>query len=103
MSAATDVAVLVERHPHLGVDVARLPGGHQVLAPVLDPLQRGGELAGGQHDAHVFAQRDDLLAETAAGVAHDDPNMLCRQPQQAGAERTQLVRDLGGCPDRHLF
>ena len=81
MSTATKLPSSSNAIPRLGVDVARLPGGHQVLAPVLDPLQRGRELACGQHDAHVFAQRDDLLAEAAAGVAHDDPNMLCRQPQ----------------------
>ena len=98
-----EVAVLVERHSHLTLDVSGLPGGHQVLAPVLDPLHRRGELAGGQHHAHVLAQRDDLLTEPAAGVAHDDPNTLCRQPQQASAERTQLVRDLRGRPDGHLF
>ena len=58
-----DLAVVVERHPHLAVDVAGLPGRHQVLAPVLDPLQRRGHLAGGQQDAHVLAHRHDLLAE----------------------------------------
>ena len=77
----SDVAIFVERHSLLGLDVPGLPGGNQVLAPVLDPLQRRGHLARGQHDAHVFARWDDLLAETAAGVAHDDPNMLCRQAQ----------------------
>ena len=94
-----DVAVLVERHPGVAVDVSRLPGGHQVFAPVLDPLQRRGHLTGGQHDAHVFAHRHDLLAEAAAGVAHDDPDTLCGNAEQARAERPQLVRGLGGRPD----
>ena len=87
-----DVAVLVERHSHLAVDVSGLPGRHQVLAPVLDPLQRRGDLAGGQHDAHVLAHRDDLLAEPAAGVAHDDPNMSV--PACPAVERrTHAVRE----------
>ena len=75
------------------------PGRHQVLAPVLDPLQRGRHLARGEQDAHVLAHRDDLLAERAAGVAHDDPDALGGDAQQSGRERAQLVRCLGGRPD----
>ena len=48
-------AVVVERHAHVPVLVAGLPGGEQVLAPVLDPLQRRAELRRGEHDAHVLA------------------------------------------------
>ena len=98
-----DVAIVVEGHPGIAVDVPGLARRHQVLAPVLDPLQRRGHLARGQHDAHVFAHRDDLLAEPTAGVAHDDPHTLRRNAQQACAERAQLVRCLRGRPERQLL
>ncbi len=97
-----DVALFVERHPDVAVDVAGLPGRHQVLPPVLDPFQGTGHLAGGQHDAHVFAHRDDLLAEATAGVAHDDPDVLRRDPEQSRAERAQFVRSLRRCPHREF-
>ena len=83
-----DAAVLIERHPDIAVDVAGLTGRHQVLAPVLDPLQRARHLAGSQHDAHVFAHRHDLLAESTPGVAHDDPDVLRGDTEQPRTERT---------------
>ena len=98
-----DVALVVERHPGLAVDMARLTRRHQVLATVLDPLQRERHLARGQQDAHVFAHRDDLLAESAAGVAHDDPHALRRDAQQSRGERPQFVRCLGGRPHRQVL
>ena len=98
-----DVAFVVERHPRPAVDMARLARGHQVLAPVLDPLERERHLARGQQDAHVFAHRDDLLAEAAAGVAHDDAHAVRRDAQQPSRERTQFVRCLGGRPYRQFL
>ena len=53
----------------VAVLVPRLPGGEQVLAPVLDPLQRRADLRRGEHHAHLVALDEDLLAEAAAGVA----------------------------------
>ena len=82
--------------------VAGLARRHEVLAAVLDPLQRGRHLAGRQHQAHVLAERHDLLTEAAARVAHDHPDAVLRQPEQPGAERPHLVRRLGRRPDREL-
>ena len=102
MSNGEDVAVVVEGRADVAVDVAGLPGRHQVLAPVLDPLQRRGHLARGEHDAHVLAHRHDLLAESAAGVTHDDAHPLRGNAEQACAERAQFVRRLGGRPQGEL-
>ena len=79
--------------------MAGLPGRHQVLAAILDPLHRRGHLACGEHDAHVLAHRNDLLAEPAAGVAHDDAHALGGDAEQAGGEGAQFVWGLRGSPN----
>ena len=87
-----DGAVGVEGHLHRGVLVARLAGGEQVLAAVLDPLHRCPDLRRGEHQAHLVALDHDLLPEAATGVAHHDPDAVLGHPEQAGAEETHLVR-----------
>ena len=87
-----DRAVGVERHLHGGVLVTRLSGREQVLAAVLDPLQRRTDLRRGEHQAHLVALDHDLLAEPAAGVAHHDADAVLGHPEQAGAEQPDLVR-----------
>jgi len=67
--------------------VAGLARRHEVLATVFDPLERAAHLVGGQHDAHVLAHRDDLLAEPTAGVAHDHSDVLRRDAEQPRGER----------------
>ena len=98
-----DDAVRVERHRDVCVFVTGRARGEQVLAPVLDPLQRGGHLRRGQHQAHLVALDHHLLAEAAAGVAGDDADALLGHAQQPGAEQTDLVRHLGGGVDRQLL
>jgi hypothetical protein len=94
--------VLVERDPHGGVLVAGLAGRQQVLAAVLDPLQRGGDLAGREQHAHVLPQGQHLLAEAAAGVAGDHPDAVLGQAEHPGAERPHFVGGLGRGPHREL-
>ena len=48
---------------------ARLARRHQVLLPILDPLNRYRQLRGGEHEAHFLALYEDLLAEAAARIA----------------------------------
>jgi hypothetical protein len=82
--------------------MAGLARRHQVLAAVLDPFQRTGNLVGGQHDAHVLTHRDHLLAEPTTGIAHDDSDVLCRNAEQPRGERAQLVRGLRRRPHRQF-
>ena len=79
-----------------------LPGGEQVLAAVLDPLHRRTDLRRREHQAHLLALHHDLLAEPAAGVAHDDADAVLGHPEQAGAEEAHLVRRLRRRVDREL-
>ena len=79
-----------------------LPGREQVLAAVLDPLHRRADLRRREHQAHLVALHQDLLAEAAAGVAHDDADAVLGHAEQAGAEEAHLVRRLRRRVDREL-
>lgn len=87
-----DAAVLVEGDARLAVLVARLACREEVLLAVLDPLERGRQLAGREHHAHVLALRQDLLPEAAAGVPHHDAHPVLGDAEQSRAEGTDLVR-----------
>ena len=102
MWAAWMVPVGVEGHLGLGVLVARLAGGQEVLATVLHPLHRRAHHGGGQHQAHLVALDHDLLPEAAAGVAHHHPDAVLGHAQQSGAEQADLVGRLGGRVDGEL-
>ena len=60
------------------------------------------ELRGGEHDRHLLALDEDLLAEAAARVPGDGPDPVLRDAEQASAERSMLVRRLRRHPHGHL-
>ena len=99
---AEDLAVVREGHAHDGVLVAGLAGRHQVLAAILDPLERGRDLRGREHQADVLPEGHDLLAERAAGVAHDHADPVLVDAEHPGGHGPDLVGRLGGGPDRQL-
>ena len=84
------------------VVVPRERGGHQVLRPVLHPLDR----AAGHHGAHDRADvprvDGDLVAEPAADVRGDDPDLVLGQAGDQGVQGAVRVRGLGGGPDGEL-
>ena len=49
--------------------------GHEVLAPVLDPLHRAAEQLAGDHDRELLRAGVHLQAEGAADVGHDDVHL----------------------------
>ncbi len=82
--------------------VAREAGGHEVLGAVLHPLDR---LAGQQRAddrADVAGVDRHLVAEAAADVGRDDPDLVLGQARDDGVERAVRVRRLGGRPEREL-
>ena len=89
---AAAVSVLVTGHPRR----------KQVLAPVLDPLERHREPHRRERDAHVLSHRRDLLTEPTAGVPGDGPDPVLRDAEQPGAEGAMFVWRLGRDPHRHL-
>ena len=92
----------IEGQARSRVLVARLTRGHEVLTPVLDPLDGRRDHPRRQHEAHLLTQDEGLLPEPAAGVAHDDPDALLGHAEETGAELPDLVGHLGRRPDRHL-
>ena len=75
---------------------------HQVLGPVFHPLDR---LAGDDRRddrAHVARVDADLVAEPAADVRRDDPDLVLGQAGDEGVQRAVGVRRLGGRPEGQL-
>ena len=66
--------------------VAGVLAGHQVLAPVLDPLHRPAEAPAGEHDGELLGDHEHLLAEPAADVAHDHAHLVLGQAEDPGQE-----------------
>ena len=91
-----DAAVAVDRGADAVQLLARMIGGDQVLAPVLDPFHRAAEPHGGDADQHVLGIE---LATDAEAAAHMRLVHVDRRRRQAEHAREQLaiaVRHLGG-------
>ena len=84
----------------LHVVVAGERGGHQVLAPVLDPLDRLPGEDRADHREHVAGVDADLVAEAAADVRGDDLDVVLGDPGDQRVDRAVRVRRLVGRPDR---
>jgi hypothetical protein len=89
-----DLALARGRDLALHDVVAGERGAHQVLGPVLDPLDR---LAGDDRaddGADVAGVDADLVAEAAADVAGEDPDLVLGDARDHGVERPVGVRRL---------
>ena len=78
-----DVPVGVEGEAQRHAVVAGVLARHQVLATVLDPLDRPTEALAGEHDRELLGDHEHLLAEAAADVAHHDAHPVLREPEGA--------------------
>ena len=68
-----DPAVVARADAHVVDLLALVRGADEVLAPVLGPLDRHPEPAGGERDEDLLGiELDDLDAEAAADVGRDD-------------------------------
>src|SRR5207249_2325368 len=76
------------------VKVAREPGRDQVLAAVLHPLHRLADQQRRRRRDHVAGIDRHLVAEAAADVGRDDPDVLLGQP---GDDREQRGWACGAC------
>ena len=84
------------------VVVAGERGGHQVLRPVLDPLHRLAGHDAADHGAQVARVHRDLVAEPAADVRGDDPDLVLGKPGDQRVQGAVGVRRLRGGPHREL-
>ena len=98
-----DDAVVVERDLHVRELVARVTGRQQVLAAVLDPLDRLAEEERREHDRALLAVHEHLLAEAAADVARGDVHVALGDLHVAGEEVLGLVHRLRRARDVELL
>jgi hypothetical protein len=82
---------------------ARLLVGTEVLAPVLDPLDRAPEADRRSDRRRLLRARVHLQAEAATDVGHDHPDLVLVEPEHAGEERPRVVGALRGDVDREVL
>ena len=99
--SAEDAPVRVERQLDRRALPAALRRRDQVLAPVLDPLDRPPELDRGQRHHRRLDRQRALGAERAADVRDDHAQRALVQPEDLRQLRARTVRALRGGPDRH--
>jgi hypothetical protein len=91
-----DPAILVDRGAHMVMLLARMIGGHQMLAPVLDPFDRAAEPERGERNEHIFGIEFPADAETAADMPLVEMHRGRATPECAGEQVAGSVRHLGG-------
>ena len=77
------------------VMLAAVGVGGQVLAPVLDPLQRDAELARRPRQRHLLGAQDALVAEAAADIGRHHADLALVDAEafgEAGADDVGLLR-----------
>ena len=84
---------------HLHALLARLRGGHQVLAPRLDPLHGAAEAPCQRRHRHVLGEDVHLQPEAAADVGRDHAHARLVQPQRGGQRGAHDPRRLARGPD----
>ena len=77
------------------VMLAGVGADHQMLAAVLDPAHRVVELQRRPGDEDLFGVQHALVAEAAADVGRDHPDIALLQPQTFGQPGAHHVRHLG--------
>ena len=75
--------------------VARVVEGEQVLAPVLDPLDRPSEPGRGDADQHVLGVELAPHAEAAADMALEELQLVAPEPEHCGDRIAVVMRHLG--------
>ena len=85
----------------LAIHVARVIGGHQVIAAILGPLDRAAETARGERNEKVLRKELAARAEAAADVELDHVDGALGQVQQLRQNAPAGERRLGRALHRH--
>src|SRR5262249_33601727 len=99
-----EIAIIDREDDALGIDrgadlmhlLARMIGGDQMLAAVLDPFYRALEPLGRDTDQHVFGIELAADAEPAADMRFMNVNCARRRAEHAYQQFLIAMRDLGG-------
>ena len=101
---AEDAPLLGCRHLDAVHHQPLVVGTDEVLAAVLDPLDRPAEQAGREGDEQLLGvDQEDLDAEATAHVRRDHGNRGLRHTQLVGDDAARADRRLGRVPDRELL
>jgi hypothetical protein len=87
-------AIAIDREADSRAAVPRVGRSDQVLAPILDPLDRPPERNCGQDHRNLFASDEHLLSEAAADVADSDRYLGLRDAQVATEKSPDIVDGL---------
>ena len=106
---ADELAAHAENQPviaHGDVEVDKLLFGlrrrQQMLAAVLDPLDRTAEAQRDRGNGNLFRRRRHLLSKATAHLRRDDAHPRLGQAELARDHRAEEVRHLRRGPHRHL-
>ena len=91
-----DMARAIDGGADMVALLARMVGGHQVLAPVLDPFDRAPEAKRCERDQHVLGIELAANAEAAADMPFVEMHRGWAAPEDAGEQVAGDVRYLGG-------
>ena len=101
MSAQTDDgAVRAARDLDLALGLAGVGRRHEMLAPVLDPLDRPAEQAGGERNEEILGRELAANPEAAADIVLDQFDGVRVDPEQRGGPGADRERHLGRPPYR---
>lgn len=92
---AADRAVVFERDFHIAFGLARVGDRHEMLAPVLDPLDRVTEAARGKRHQEILRVEFAACAKSAADVVFDVVDRGLRQLHHGGQRAAIEERQLG--------
>ena len=96
---AEDRAVLSAGDLDIAFRLARMVHRHQVLAPVLGPLDRPADMARGERDQKILRIELAARAEAAADVVLHHVDGVFRQPDLLGEDAAVEERHLGRARD----
>ena len=95
-----NTAVFINRHLGVVNLVALMGGGHKMLGPVFNPLNRTAELDGQPRHEELFGvEEHDFGAEAAADKRGDDPHLVLGETKKGGHAVAQEDGCLGGVPN----
>ncbi len=89
-----DAGLGVDRDLHVPVLVALLLGGDEVLAPVLDPLDRAAHRQRGGGERAILGIEAALRPEAAADVGRDDAQLMVGPVHQVEQHALVAMRPL---------
>ena len=98
-----NAAVTLDGNLHVPNLIALLRRRDEMLAAVLDPLDRAAQLPCRESDDHLLRVEHELWAEAAADVGRHDPQPVLVEPEHVAKIAARGMRRLRRRPNRQLL